>query len=502
MRLLGPGLAMLLVLGGPTAADALVVDDLPPCEAAKRSAAARSLAAMLRCHSRAARLGVAPLPSCTTTVTERLRAAFAHAEDGATCTAAGDVPVVEERLDELTQELVASLYPQPLGASACAAVKLRATGRRFAGDLRCGLGGSDALAPCLARRARAFTEAFTRAEQRGTCPTTGDAATIGVMVDVRVVQLYVLLANGPTTTTTTSTTTSTSTMPPPSDAPSALHATIAAGVVQLTWVNPDPASGNTEVKLLRRLNTPPTDSADPAASVVYSGTATAANDPVSGLLPTTTASPRNYHYAVFGCMPGGTCESTGSRTTRTPSLVQVLRAGGYVLYFRHATASVCLDNTSLGYASVTTSPNWWKSCDANCGTATARQLSPEAVIEAPTVGDFLRGQQVPFGRVVSSEFCRCFTTAELMNLGPTIEHSPLVTFFVYDDVADRCTNSQALIATVPTAGTNTAILTHVGITCGDLGTLQPAEALVYKPDGAGGTLLITRVKWNEWPAQP
>jgi hypothetical protein len=232
-------------------------------------------------------------------------------------------------------------------------------------------------------------------------------------------------------------------------------------------VAPPPASGNTHVRVLRRLDTAPVDAADPSATVVFFGTATSASDDLTALLPSTATTPRTYHYAAFGCTGLGVCEPTGSRTTAAPTLVQALRAGGYVLHWRHSAATVCADQTALGTAATTMSPDWWKSCNDQCppgGTATARQLDDNGRTESTAIGEIFGTLQIPIGRVISSEFCRNLQTAERMDFGPTIEQSPAITYFVHDE-PNRCANSYGLIGEAPAAGTNTAIIGHAGFSC-------------------------------------
>ena len=285
--------------------------------------------------------------------------------------------------------------------------------------------------------------------------------------------------------------------------PRDLTAAIAGSDVLLTWTLPAATSGFTAVRLLRRLNTPPKDPGDPDAVLLFAGSATATVDAVTALLPDTQETPRTYHYAVFACIPGGTCESTGSRTTLVPTLMQVLAAGGYVVHWRHASATVCADNLALGPAATTASPDWWKSCEADCLVATARQLNSVGRTEATTIGTVLRARGIPFGRVVTSEFCRNVETATLMALGPVPEESPAITYFVYDE-GNRCASSNALLAEPPAPGTNTALIGHAGyaLSCPVLGDLAWGEGAVFKPDGAGGSVLVTRVLWDTWSGLP
>lgn len=281
-----------------------------------------------------------------------------------------------------------------------------------------------------------------------------------------------------------------------------LTATIVGKDVQLDWTK----SNKPTSLILRKLGSAPTGPMDTGATIVYIGTGSSTLEPLRNLLPDTTTNPRTYHYAAYGC--DGICKGTPAKATLTPTIMQCLVGGGYNLIWRHASADVCSDNTGLGTAANTTYPDWWKRCDSFCPmgqtpTATARQLNATGLMESDAIGKSLAARGVPFGRLLTSEFCRNFTTAELMNLVPkaNIEHNKEITYFVYDE-ANRCTNSMALLAVEPPAGANTGLIGHAGFVCPTLDNLAWAEAAIYKPNGAGGSTYITRVKWNEWDALP
>jgi hypothetical protein len=252
------------------------------------------------------------------------------------------------------------------------------------------------------------------------------------------------------------------------------------------------------------LNEPPTDAADPLATLVFVGSADEASDAMSALLPDVAGSPHIYHYAAFGCAPGGgSCETTGSRTVVAPTLTQALRGGGYVIHWRHASADVCNDFTFYGPASNTEHPDWWRSCERDCTIAVARQLSEAGMHEATVIGEELRARQIPFGRVITSEYCRNFQTADLMALGPVPELNHELSFFVYEN--DRCRDSYALINQVPAPGANTALIGHTGFgsnVCPVLELLAWGEGAVFKPDGNGNAQFITRLLWNQWSTLP
>ena len=240
---------------------------------------------------------------------------------------------------------------------------------------------------------------------------------------------------------------------------------------------------------------------DPIATVVYEGAASMTSEPLRNLLPTTPDSSRTYYYAVYDCDAAGSYGGVPANADVSPTIGQALVGGGYNIVWRHANATLCDDAFDLGTADQTSSPSWWKSCDANCATATARQLDAEGITQAEQMALTIASRGFPFGRVLASEFCRCVTTAELLNLGPPIEQEPGITGFVYDE-GNRCANTMMLAADEPAEGMNVAIVGHSVHDCGELDTLAMGEAVIYKPDGTGGAIFITRVSSSDWASLP
>lgn len=85
-----------------------------------------------------------------------------------------------------------------------------------------------------------------------------------------------------------------------------------------------------------------------------------------------------------------------------------LRGDGHVALIRHASAP--------GPAG---DPADYKLDDCT----TQRNLSEQGSAEARALGERFRLQRVNVGKIVSSQWCRCRQTAELMNIGP-IEDAP------------------------------------------------------------------------------
>ena len=133
-------------------------------------------------------------------------------------------------------------------------------------------------------------------------------------------------------------------------------------------------------------------------------------------------------------------------------IFKALQKGNHVLSFRHALAN--LGNDQCGAAV----DNWWRSCDVNV----ARQLSPQGNADAKAIGRVLKMLGVPVGRMLSSEFCRCFGTAQLMDFGLPVVQLTEITYCAYNTELTRYADTMQLISTQPTDGKVTVIVTHAG----------------------------------------
>lgn len=281
-------------------------------------------------------------------------------------------------------------------------------------------------------------------------------------------------------------------------APTDLTVVIDGDEVRLAWTHPAAESGFPRALVLRRLNAPVTRD-DPEAELVFDGEGNMATHPLADLLPDVPEQAREYHYAVFACAAEeDECVEQAARATLTPTLPEVLRGGGYVIHWRHASAPATCGVQDRVTSSV---PEWWKSCFADCAmpeNVLARQIDATGRDESERIGAAVDLLGIGFDRVLSSEFCRNVQTAELMDLGPPIEQLPGITFFVYDE-SERCENTFALLAEPPAAGANTAIVGHAGFPtdCPVLNELDWAEAAIFKPEN-GGTRFVTRVTEDEW----
>jgi len=147
-----------------------------------------------------------------------------------------------------------------------------------------------------------------------------------------------------------------------------------------------------------------------------------------------------------------------------------LRADGYVALIRHASAP--------GPAG---DPADYKLDDC----ATQRNLSEQGRAEARALGERFRTQRVKVGKIVSSQWCRCQQTAELMNIGPVEVAPTFNNAFVLNAMRDELTaGARSTIGAWRGPGTMVAI-THGQNIMAMLG-IHPreGEVIVVAPDPA------------------
>ena len=173
------------------------------------------------------------------------------------------------------------------------------------------------------------------------------------------------------------------------------------------------------------------------------------------------------------------------------SLVESLRRGGYVIYFRHAATDWSQDDHL-------TAKGDWTSCDPG----RMRQLSDQGRGQARRIGEAIRRLEIPVGRVLSSEYCRARQTAEVMDLGlvkPTIDIMNMrAAHFVggREAVVER---ARTQLGRPPDNGANTVIVGHGNLMRAATGAYTgEAGAGVFEPLGDGDFQLVAQVGPDQW----
>jgi phosphohistidine phosphatase SixA len=149
-----------------------------------------------------------------------------------------------------------------------------------------------------------------------------------------------------------------------------------------------------------------------------------------------------------------------------------LRADGHVALIRHASAPGAAGD-----------PAGFKLDDCK----TQRQLSEQGRAEARALGEKFRAQKVKVGKIISSQWCRCRETAELMDIGPVEDAATFNNAFVLHPKRDELTaGAREVIAAWRGPGT-LVVATHGQNILALLG-FRPSEGeiVVVAPD-AGST---------------
>jgi phosphohistidine phosphatase SixA len=169
----------------------------------------------------------------------------------------------------------------------------------------------------------------------------------------------------------------------------------------------------------------------------------------------------------------GTATPAAGEELAGPALLEALREGGFVIYFRHARTDFSQDDTDLSDLT-------------NC--ATQRNLSPEGHAQARLIGEEIAALAIPIGEVLSSELCRTRESAELA-FGRTTPMPDLTSFGTAGSEAEeqeRAAALRRLLATPPAPGTNTVLVGHlfniqaaagIGLAEGEAAIFRPAQML-------------------------
>jgi len=172
------------------------------------------------------------------------------------------------------------------------------------------------------------------------------------------------------------------------------------------------------------------------------------------------------------------------------AVLTLLRAGGYVVVFRHgATHADQADTDPLNLDDVTKQ----------------RQLDDKGRADAKMVGDAFKAARVPIGKSISSRFARAVETARLIG-GKDPEPTPDVSeggLVVSPNENNRRAQAlRAIAAAPPAVSTNTLVVTHKPNILDAFGKdwfeIKEGEASIFKPDGKGAYTLIARVPIDQW----
>ena len=171
-------------------------------------------------------------------------------------------------------------------------------------------------------------------------------------------------------------------------------------------------------------------------------------------------------------------------------LLAALKAGGHVIYFRHA-------QTERDYADQADPNMSLDDCESQ------RKLSEAGIQDAKDIGAAFTDREIPVGQVLASEYCRAWQTAELA-FG-RYEKNPKLNFLPFEEyteaqVEEMKTTVSPLLAAVPEGGTNTVIVGHDDLFESATGIYPEPQGIAYvlTPDGQGSFELVANLLPAEW----
>jgi hypothetical protein len=183
------------------------------CASSKLKASGKDAYGLLKCWAKAQAKGEAVDLPCLDKAEGKLLGAFAKAEDKGGCESTGDASAIDAAVDAFVTATTAALGTA--GKSACEAAKEKAAGKKAASKLTChakAVSKGAAVDPlCLTKAEDKFVSGFAKAEDKGDCAATGDAAAIEALVDSLVSTVLAIVQPVATTTTTPASTTTTTT---------------------------------------------------------------------------------------------------------------------------------------------------------------------------------------------------------------------------------------------------------------------------------------------------
>ncbi|MEO7435132.1 MAG: hypothetical protein ABI080_06550, partial [Candidatus Binatia bacterium] len=153
------------------------------CAAAKLKASGLTAAGLLGCHASAVKRAGAVDAGCLAKSHGKLTSAFTRAEAKGGCATTGDVGDVTVTLDDFVADVATALADGgTVDGRKCAALKLKATGKKTSTKLGCHARAVTKLAAvdptCLEKAETKFMSLYAGADARYVCATEGDAGAI------------------------------------------------------------------------------------------------------------------------------------------------------------------------------------------------------------------------------------------------------------------------------------------------------------------------------------
>lgn len=186
--------------------------------------------------------------------------------------------------------------------------------------------------------------------------------------------------------------------------------------------------------------------------------------------------------------PAPSRNSEPARELSPPELLQALRAGGYILYFRHSSTDFSRNDDNM---------TSYEDCSRQ------RNLTDAGRAQARAIGERIRALEIDSSKVLASPYCRTVETAMLI-FGRAEKSADVRGGPVGPENPERYAALRKLFMTKVPAGTNLAIASHGNPFRAVAGPpyLAEGEAAVVRPLETDFEI-VARVRperWNELQA--
>ena len=167
------------------------------------------------------------------------------------------------------------------------------------------------------------------------------------------------------------------------------------------------------------------------------------------------------------------------------ALLDALRTGGFVLYFRHTSTDFGQNDDRM---------------TGNEDCSLQRNLTDQGRDEARAIGRAIKALRIPVGEVLASPFCRTMETGRLMFGRATA--TPAVRGGPASDDGDRYRDLRRLLSQPVPSGTNVAITSHGNPYQAVVGPpyLAEGEAAVIRPLPPNRFSVVARIPKDAWTA--
>lgn len=185
-------------------------------------------------------------------------------------------------------------------------------------------------------------------------------------------------------------------------------------------------------------------------------------------------------------LPLGHADAQEKPLAKLPAILEELRQGGLVIYFRHAVTV----EAGTNYA-----PEDLQRCE------TQRQLSARGQADSLQIGKSIKALGIPIDMVLSSPYCRAKDTARLA-FGRFTENPDLG--FVMGTDADQtrrmAESLRRMLATSPKKGSNNVIVSHSANLLEAAGIFAKPEgaAYIFRPLADGRFEAVAKLLPDEW----